>query len=530
MSTPQSVIYICSGVRINSRYEHSIYFASASAQQEYFAGKVVKTLSAYSYLRKTWPLKVEATMEQAKTWNYLFFRNGSGKLYYYFINTVEYINDSTVELGLELDVIQTYLFDFTLLPSFIERQHTTTDSIGAHTVDEGLELGELYDNSRQEINPGALCIMVMATINPGASGEALNTPALPYRYNGVFSGVKIWAIDGSRWAEWGEQLDVLDGAGKTDAILAMWMYPKSLVKLGGEATWNDDTLVLPVEEAVDHSDGVTYPIGARRATLDGYTPKNKKLHTFPFQFLYATNNQGDSAVYHFERFDGADDNAFAISGALSPDGGVRMTPIGYNGLTYNYKEGLTLTGYPTCAWDSDIYKMWLAQSQHTRGTSAAINVLKVGGGLAAALLTAGTGVGVAAGLGVAASGALDIANQIGQNKDKELEPPQAKGTFSTSVNITNNMHSFTLYERCVGAERARIIDDYFTMYGYKLNRVQTPNINARPSFTYIKTVGCHIRGDMCNEDTVKVEAIFDHGITFWKNGDKVADYSQNNTV
>jgi hypothetical protein len=174
--------------------------------------------------------------------------------------------------------------------------------------------------------------------------------------------------------------------------------------------------------------------------------------------------------------------------------------------------------------------MWLAQSQHTRGTSAAINALKVGGGLAAALLTAGTGVGVAAGLGVAASGALDIANQIGQNKDKELEPPQAKGTFSTSVNITNNMHSFTLYERCVGAERARIIDDYFTMYGYKLNRVQTPNINARPAFTYIKTVGCHIRGDMCNEDTVKVEAIFDHGITFWKNGDKVADYSQNNTV
>lgn len=534
MSTPQSVIYICSGVDLNSRYEHSIYFASASDQEEYFAGKVVRTLSAYSYLRKSWPIKVEATMEQAKTWNYLFFHNKpTGKVYYYFINTVEYINDSTVELGLELDVIQTYLFDFQEdgllhLRCFVERQHSETDVAGEYTVDEGLELGELYDNGRMDIDPGNFAIMIMSTINPGAASQETAIAALPYSYNGVFSGVKIWAVDGSRWAEWGEQLERLSEWGKSEAIVAMWMYPKSLVQLGGEADWNDDTLVLPVEKAKDHSSGLRVSFGGYRETLDGYTPKNQKLHTFPFQFIYGTNNQGNSAVYHFERFDGSEDNGFAISGSLTPDGGVRLTPIGYNGLTYNYKEGLTLTGYPTCAWDSDIYKMWLAQNQNSQNLNLATGVLKVAGGIIGGLATAFTGVGAAVGIGTAVSGAMQIGDALAQKSDKELEPPQARGNFSTSVNITNKMHAFSLYERCVSYERARIIDEYFTMYGYKLNRVKRPDIKARPSFTYVKTVGCHITGNMCNEDILKIESIFDRGITFWRDGDRVADYTQNN--
>lgn len=528
MSTPQSTIYICSGVKLNSRYEHSIYFGSAAAQQEFFSGKVVKTLAAYSYLRKSWPLKVEATMEQAKTWNYLYFRNNpSGKLYYYFINNVEYINDSTVELTLELDVIQTYLFDFELLPCFVERHHTLTDEPGEHTVEEGLELGELYDNYRASISPGELCIMVMSTINPATTSKDNVIDALPYRYNGVFSGVKIFAIDGADWAEWGEQLDVLDREGLAEAIVAMWMYPKSLVKLGGEDTWGNGQLVHVVERAVNHQDGVDMTFDSFSAALNSYTPKNGKLHTYPFQFLYVTNNQGNSAAFPFERFEG-DPPSFALSGSLTPDGGVRITPRNFNGLSYNYKDGLTLTGYPTCAWDSDIYKMWLAQNQNSQMYNMVTGGLKVAGGIIGGIATAFTGVGAVAGLGTALSGAMQIGDALAQKADKSIEPPQAKGNFSTSVNITNNMHEFSVYERCVNAERARIIDDYFTMYGYKINRVYAPSLCNRPAFTYVKTVGCHIRANMCNADAVKVESIFDNGITFWVNGNQIADYSVDN--
>lgn len=529
MSTPQSTIYICSGVKLNSRYEHSIYFGSAARQQEYFSGKVVKTLAAYSYLRKSWPLKVAATMEQAKTWNYLFFQNSdSGKLYYYFINNIEYINDATVELTLELDVIQTYLFDFELLPCFVERHHTLTDIPGEHTVDEGLELGELYDNSRSEIRLSNMCIMVMATINPATTSKDNIIEALPGKYNGIFSGVKIFAVDGNDWAEWGEQLNTLDKEGLTEAIVAMWMYPKALVKLGSEDSWDNGELVHVVSGAITHEDGVEFPEDSYRETMNGYVPKNQKLHTYPYHFMYVTNNQGNSAVFPYERFDDEYGPVFAISGALSPDGGVRLTPVGYNGLTYNYKEGLTLTGFPTCAWDSDIYKMWLAQNQNSQVYNMGTGLLKVAGGLIGGIATAATGVGAAVGFGTAVSGAMQIGNALTQRADKSIEPPQAKGNFSTSVNITNNMHGFTVYERCVSAERARIIDDYFTMYGYKVNRVYAPSLANRDHFTYVKTIGCHIDGNMCNEDICKVESIFDNGITFWRDGDEIGDYSLDN--
>lgn len=540
MSTPQSTIYICSGVRLDARYEHSIYFANATAQQEYFAGKVVKTFPAYSYLRKSWPLQVEGTMEQAKTWCYLYFRNSTGKYYYYFINQVEYKNDNMVELTLELDVLQTYLFDFTLLPSFIERQHTTTDAIGEHTVEEGLDVGELTTNGTHNIDAGKLCIMVMCSINPNVTSETQVTEAMPYMYNRVFSGVKIWAINPARWAEWGNQLSKLNEIGQIEAISSMWMYPMQFVALGGGATWDSEDIALPVEKAKSLEDAlIVYELPKQLGTIDGYTPKNKKLFCYPYNFAYCTNNEGTHAVYRYERFTG-EAMPFVMSGSLTPGGGVHLTPKFYDGLLNNYNAGMNLTGFPTCAWNSDIYKLWLAQNQGQNSLGFLTGALKIVGGVGTAIASAGvtaTGVGavpgvagVGAGIATAVSGAQQIAGMLAQRHDKDIVPPQANGSLSSSVNITDNMLGFSFYYKSVTAETARMLDDYFTMYGYRLNRVQTPNINARPSYTYIKTVGCNMQGNLCNADLNRIQSIFDKGITFWKNGDKIADYSQANTV
>ena len=119
---------------------------------------------------------------------------------------------------------------------------------------------------------------------------------------------------------------------------------------------------------------------------------------------------------------------------------------------------------------------------------------------------------------------------IAQQRDMEIMPQQARGNLSTSVNIANNRQIFGLYQKCVTKEKARVIDDYFTMYGYKINRVQSPNIAARPAFTYIKTVGCHVAADICTDDQRKIEAIFDNGLTWWKDGDKICNYSQDNAA
>lgn len=541
MSAPQSTIKVCSGVRLDNRYEHSIYFPNATAQREYFAGKVVYTFSAYSYLRKSWPLEVQATMEQARKWSYLYFQNGSGKTYYYFITNVEYKNELSVILSLELDVLQTYMEEIRtgLLPCFIERQHTETDTPGEHTLEENLDIGELTNDTCKVFDPGEYCILMMCSINPeSATKEVANVMAKPSMYNRIFSGIKFWAVDNTKWSEWGEQMETLNTLGVTEAIVAMWMYPKNLVKLGGEDSWDNDNLAHVVEKALPMSESTIETSLIRPNLIGNYPPKNKKLLTYPYNFILATNNQGGSAVYRYERAEGAN-LKFRMSGALGPEAGVSLVPMNYNNQEYAYNEGLSLGNFPTCAWNSDTYKLWLAQNQNTQTHSAigaGLSVLAgagmVLGGVMATASVAGAPAGIgsiAGGAGMMASGFNNLFGQLAQQKDRDIEPPQARGGFSNTNNITNGRHTFDLYRRQVTEETARVLDDFFTMYGYKVNRVQAPNINARPAFTYVKTAGCKLAGDMCTDDILAIERIFDHGITWWKNGDKVADYSQPNT-
>ena len=43
----------------------------------------------------------------------------------------------------------------------------------------------------------------------------------------------------------------------------------------------------------------------QRGTIDGYVPKNNKLFTYPYCFLYVTNLMGNSATYKYEYFNSA---------------------------------------------------------------------------------------------------------------------------------------------------------------------------------------------------------------------------------
>ena len=538
MSTPQSTIYVCSGVRLDSRYNHTIYFDSRVEQRAYFMGKVVKQFSTYSYIRRNWAIKLQATMEQAKTWNYLFFHNGeSGKWYYYFINSIEYVNDNTVELSLEMDVMQTYLpttgseaLDYRLLPCFIERQHTESDEVGEHTLDEGLELGEITINGSFEAvkfsDSGSylgsltdLCILIMATVDP-STGESVEGTYM----NNVYSGLGIFAVSVDYHAKLSTLLSNL--AENTDAIVNMWMYPQCLIELASGEDWTDsDNIIHPVESVQEFEFTVD-----KKMDIDGYTPINKKLYTYPFNFLYCTDNNGNAGVFHYERFS-TDDCQFGVSGAISPDGGAHLSPLYYNGEPWNWEAGITLNSYPSCAWNADVYKIWLAQNQNQHGLSTAMSGLSIAGGAVASIGSLATGniLGAGAGVGAMVSGASSIANLVAQKKDMELQPPQARGTHSASVNVANSRNRFDFYFKSVKAEVAKVIDDYFSMYGYRINRVQTPRINVRNHYTYIKTIDCHIQGALCNEDIVKIESIFDKGITFWKRGDEVAEYGLANT-
>ena len=85
---------------------------------------------------------------------------------------------------------------------------------------------------------------------------------------------------------------------------------------------------------------------------------------------------------------------------------------------------------------------------------------------------------------------------------------------------------------------AKIIDDFFSMYGYKTNRLKVPNRNGRKAWNYVKTCGCNLTGSAPADVTASLVNIYDKGITFWRCIDlstgnpfnRVGDYSLDNSL
>ena len=83
---------------------------------------------------------------------------------------------------------------------------------------------------------------------------------------------------------------------------------------------------------------------------------------------------------------------------------------------------------------------------------------------------------------------------------------------------------------CVKAEYARIIDDFFTMFGYKVNVVKTPQFNSRTYWNYVKTIDCNIEGDIPQEDLQIVRNMFNKGCTFWHGASNMYNYNLTNSI
>ena len=524
MSVPLSTIYIMGHLPIDNRYEHSLYFPNESAQVEYFQTKRLTTYQKYTYLRKNWTIKVEATMSFASMFGYLGFQNGAnGKWYYYFINKVEYVNDSTVELFLEMDVIQTYLFDMNFKDCFIERTHTLSDDIGEHTLDEGLEMGMLTNAKTVDISDLTdMCILVLSAVTSEYQ------TAWAEVYDGVFSGLRVYAVELEDYTDFGEYLDHLSANGTIDAIVGIWMYPKNLVRMStGEQIIHN---VTGARSWAINMDGLN---DVKADLFEGYEPKNNKLYSYPFNFLYCSNNSGGSAVYRYERFTGADSYTFSCFGAMAPDANVKIAPKNYNGILTNYEEGFSLGAFPSCAWDSDTYKVWLAQNPNTHALAMTQAKIQAGAGALTALASVPMGnmTGAVGGLAMGWNALNNVQSLMAQKADMEIQPPQARGNHSATVNVANDKQTFSFYYKCLTKEYARSIDEYLTRYGYKVNRIGKPILKARNHFTYIKTSGCVVSGyEIQCEDQKQIGAIFDKGITFWVDPKEVGDYTVNNAV
>lgn len=93
-------------------------------------------------------IRLEGNAEEFYNINYCYFENvahntnGDPKYFFAFVLKVDYINDNVFEITYEIDVIQTWQFNFILKECFVEREHADSDKVGENLVKEPVEIGD----------------------------------------------------------------------------------------------------------------------------------------------------------------------------------------------------------------------------------------------------------------------------------------------------------------------------------------------------------------------------------------------------
>ena len=543
---PNSEIYLLQNVPIHGGYEHTLWFNDAGEQAAYFlaATQVIAHLTNYSYLRykENW-ISVELPIEQLTFCNYMVFRNTSfeNKYFYAFVTDIEYVNNKTTKIYYELDVMQTWLFEAKVSTCFVEREHTATDVAGDNLVPENFETGEYV---YQEIKPASgeadpwkgWLIFIGSTVEYDGS-EYVDVQGDIYQ--GLYSGVKWLPFETATDAN--AFIEGLTDDQKSNAIVGIVMLPE-FCAYNDNGTWKAKTY-LPY---IDNSFGVTYfPMGDGGGYPENYTPTNKKLCTAPFTQLLVTDYAGHSASYPYEYFKRNNDGtiSFKTIGAVSAVPQFATQPLGFKGLGISgtqaqdsILQALITSDIPQCPFTIDSYRAWLAMASTKVGiaTDAISGLTKVVAGVAGAVMGAVTvdGDGLTNSTTTAVSGMAQIANTMASVYDHSMQPPQAKSIGGGSVVFQSGTYGFHYLQCYIRYEYARMIDQYFTMYGYRTNQVKIPNLftlNKRPKFNYIKTIGARITGSVPVDDERKICAIYDRGITFWDDPSKVGDYTQDNS-
>lgn len=577
--TPQTDVYLLK-VPLEIDDNNQLTFENATAQYNYFNSLPKLEVTDFTYQRKDNTIRYGANYDSLITYNYVMYRNDaySDKWFYAFITDMEYLNDNVTAISIKEDCWQTWQFDLNFKPVLIDREHTNDDTIGANTLPEGLELGEMVTNGEIRNfgvgggglhDPYYVAVIDVSMIENYGSDQTLEAtwsdgsyvPPTPYT-NGMPSGVYhiIMGYDSTIVPNVRHLIDVYDKAGLSDAIQNIYVLPQDVVGILKTGL----TLSTTGSAPADSISGLAMPTGGgqgvdtighagyrRPNTIDGYAPKNNKLLTYPYNYLNVSNNAGTTIPYHYEDFTGSVNGMtnFTIESVMTPSGSMKAVPRDYKNIdaTENaYDYSINGAKFPVCNWNSDSYTNWLTQNAVNMQTQWRQSIIGgagdiIGGAIAGAMAGSGFGLigaipgaiaGAAMGSIGAGKGLISTAREQHLAKtEANMVPDQVRGNLGAGDIVWSKLRcEFTFLPMSIKAEYARCIDEFFSQYGYKCNRVKVPNITGRRNWNYVKTVGCYIEADIPQSSLAEIKALFDRGITLWHNPANFGNYNANNDI
>lgn len=423
---------------------------------------------------------------------------------------------------------------------------------GANLVPEGLETGEFIIGNSTELDDLEPVTVI------AYSGERIRHPAddtypiyrtidqQGYYINGVPSTVPF--ILATKGVETNRLIGFLSLENNSDYVVASFTVPKLAVKdfmtadnslmhngadMGIYCLDGRSSINTSYEQTPTIKNFVSLP-----TTIDGYTPHNAKLRTYPYIYLGFNAQNGSNKVYRYEDF-ANNTPVFKVVSEVNPNPTLAFVPQNYKGSSGdNVSDSSFMNGYPTISSRSDTFNIWLAQNSNIIDLQMQQTEINYGLNQLQNVASLGTNAGNG-NLG----GAIDtvfsltgnwinneyyIKNQLAQIEKQKMLPDKVNlGSSATLLGYElMNLDIFIRYN--IKRQFAERIDKYFDMYGYLTNMTKLPNLNNRTNWNYVKTLGANILGNIPQVDLEAIKTMFDNGVTLWHNPQTFLDYSQTN--
>lgn len=436
---------------------------------------------------------------------------------YAFITDVRWINIQCCEVSYEIDIFTTYFWRLTPLTSFITRSHLfqkPDEEIGDNLEPETDISITNYLREYRDINT----IEDIGLINnPPQQGYDLvvfsrewNDDSMHLTARGI-----VTALSTHYFTKVGEGMDYINA--HSTEVKAAIMVPQFFRLKSVTPALIQSQPVAQVDE-----DCTKY-----LTNLDGYTPKNKKCFTYPFNNIEVITADGQKITLRYEYFklgglsSQQNQARYVLYGELSTEPKITLCPAYYLGnknvipADSHYSPDLTISisSFPIVSFAVDNFDNFILSggfAQTTLGLISGIGTTMTGN--LSGIITA-TGAGV------------QLLTEYGK-------PDRVNGIGSSIPPAALNINTFYICHKFPNSDEAKTLDDYFERKGYATNRLDTPDFNIRPYWCYYQIP----EFNFVNETDVaipmdaisKIKQSLANGVTFWDKDTHFGDYSKDN--
>lgn len=529
--TPNGKIKIYRFVPLDESYQNTLHFKDRDAQLAYFrctngSFPYAKADCKASFSGQTFTrnerqyVRVEGNACNYYDCNYMAFQNLLfGEMWFFaFIHTVEYVNDYCTEIYFELDVMQSFMWNYELRECYVVREHSLTDKVGDSLTEETIP--NVAYKTTQNVHPSwfdnysiiltTTCDMADMTTGWEKHPSVTNICGIPH-------GGSILATDQSNIAAFQNTLQLIAQNASLDAVVSCYLFPTDLISFSGRPK-NYDYPVMSYEN---------------NSTIDGYKPANNKMFTYPYTVIQV-DTPDQQQVYKPELFEYTQ-ASFSVLGVIGTIPQILIIPLGYDdgGGGTDYTRYVYMNSFCNLQVLGDNFSNWFGQNFLKVESNLGVDATKI---LAGAAVMAGTEG--ALGSKSALEGIQGVMGTITEVATAMHVPPTKLTNASGYGLRAAHLDKIAFKVIQPTKEGAQIIDDRFTMYGYATHRVKVPNIRwydtCRPHFNYIQCKQMSFHWELFTSEgkgtsvpqryMSKILEIYQNGITFWKNPNEVGRY------